>query len=94
MTDVPAKLMIQVLDTLERVECQYWACDGPTLEPVAMVTCHRCATLALVRVTFGEPPRRADEMTAEEAMEARHAATMREDTMRDDGSSVIIRMTL
>lgn len=60
-----------VLDTLERTECVFWACDGPTLEPVDMVTCYRCATLAQVRHAFGLVPREPDEMTCSEAIDER-----------------------
>lgn len=50
------QLLAEVRDTLERVGCQFWACQGPTLEPVDMVTCFRCVTLAKVRAALGERP--------------------------------------
>lgn len=65
-------LLAGLIDTLEQVGCQFWACDGPTLEPVPMVTCHVCGELALVRVAAGRPPRRADELTCGERTERRH----------------------
>ena len=46
---VDVELLREVIDTLERVGCQFDHCDGPTLEPVDMITCHACATLARVR---------------------------------------------
>lgn len=48
-------LIAEALDSLERAGCQFWACDGPTLEPVDMLTCHRCATVAKLRVAIGRP---------------------------------------
>jgi hypothetical protein len=46
---VPADLWADVCESLERVGCQFWACEGPTLTPTPMVTCHACATLARVQ---------------------------------------------
>ncbi len=46
---IPATLLTEAIETLEQVGCQFAHCDGPTLEPVDMVTCHACATLAKLR---------------------------------------------
>lgn len=46
-------LLRRVLETLERAGCQFWACEGPTLEPIDMVTCHACHTVALVSARLG-----------------------------------------
>lgn len=35
----------EVVETLERVGCQFWACDGPYKRPVHMKTCYVCETL-------------------------------------------------
>jgi hypothetical protein len=43
---VTDELLALAVDALERVDCQFWACEGPTLEPIPMVTCFRCSTLA------------------------------------------------
>lgn len=40
-----ADLLADVIDTLERVGCQFDHCDGPTPTPVPMITCHVCALL-------------------------------------------------
>ncbi len=51
-----AALLAEVAGALEQVGCQFFACDGPTLEPVDMVTCFVCDLLARVRVAIGQPP--------------------------------------
>ncbi|WP_157528749.1 hypothetical protein [Nocardia sp. NRRL S-836] len=51
---VDAELLREVIDTLERVGCQFDFCRGPTLEPVPMITCCACATLACVRARVNE----------------------------------------
>lgn len=66
-------LLAETIETLERVGCQFWACDGPTLEPVDMKTCYACETLAKLRVAAGRPARTSDDLTAEEAIELRQA---------------------
>jgi len=70
-------LLDEVIDTLERVDCQYKFCDGPTLTPVDMITCYRCETLAKVRHAAGRPSRLESELTADEARAIRDAAYMR-----------------
>jgi hypothetical protein len=49
---VSAMVMAEIVDTLERVGCQYWACNGPDTEPVDMQTCYRCSTLWDLRQTL------------------------------------------
>lgn len=49
MGDVPAALLDEAIETLERLGCQFGFCDGPTLEPVDMKTCYACGTLAKLR---------------------------------------------
>jgi hypothetical protein len=51
-----ADLLTEALDSLERAGCQFWHCEGPTLEPVDMSTCHRCVAVAQLRVRLGQPP--------------------------------------
>ncbi|GLZ62838.1 hypothetical protein [Micromonospora sp. NBRC 107095] len=46
---IDSELLDDTIDVLERVGCQFWACDGPTLEPVDMKTCAACALLARLR---------------------------------------------
>lgn len=45
-TRVPNTVLADVVDSLERVGCQFNHCTGPTSEPVDMSTCHRCHVLA------------------------------------------------
>lgn len=71
------QLLLDTVESLEQVGCQWAMCDGPTLEPVDMVTCHVCALLARVRVAVGQRPRRADELTASQREAERRAAYMR-----------------
>jgi hypothetical protein len=59
-----AALIEEALDSLERVGCQFWACEGPATEPVDMVTCHVCATVAKLRVAIGRPASDPAEMEA------------------------------
>ncbi len=42
-------LLVDVVDSLEHVGCQFDHCTGPTLQPVDMRTCHRCEVLERVR---------------------------------------------
>ena len=51
--DSDLALLRESLQTLERTPCQFWACQGPTLQPIDMVTCYRCATLAKLQQRFG-----------------------------------------
>jgi hypothetical protein len=55
---VDLALVAEIEETLQRVGCQYEFCEGPTLEPDAMVTCYRCVTLAQVRSLTCQPVRR------------------------------------
>lgn len=48
-----ATLLRESMRVLERTPCQFWACQGPTLQPIAMVTCFRCAMLAKLQQRFG-----------------------------------------
>jgi len=54
MTPVEDELLADAIDSLERVGCQFWACEGPTLTPVPMKTCHRCDVLARLRAAAGD----------------------------------------
>jgi hypothetical protein len=53
MTD--EQLLTESVEILEHVGCQFWACEGPTLEPIEMTTCGRCLTLARLRQRLGLP---------------------------------------
>lgn len=44
-------LTAEMIETLERIGCQFFACEGPTLNPIDMVTCHVCSLLARLRET-------------------------------------------
>ncbi len=46
MTEELRELLAAAIASLERCGCQFWACEGETLNPIDMVTCHRCAALA------------------------------------------------
>ena len=35
----------EIIDILERVGCQFWACEGPGRRIEDMVTCIRCSVL-------------------------------------------------
>lgn len=48
-----ADLLADALDALERAGCQFFACGGPTLEPIGMVTCYRCVEVARLRERLG-----------------------------------------
>lgn len=54
VVQVPADLWADIRGSLEQSGCQFWACEGPTLQPIDMVTCHTCATLARVRALTGD----------------------------------------
>lgn len=69
--EVTEALLLEAIDALERVGCQFDMCDGPTLEPVSMSTCYLCETLAKIRAAVGRPPRSGDEMTAAQRIEDR-----------------------
>ena len=49
MIQLSRGLLNEIVDSLARAGCQFWACEGPTLEPIDMKTCHRCETLAKVQ---------------------------------------------
>ena len=51
------QLLEDALDSLERTGCQFFACEGPTLPPIDMVTCHVCALIARLRRRLGRRPR-------------------------------------
>jgi hypothetical protein len=76
------ELIIESIETLERLGCQFEFCNGPTLEPEPMVTCFSCALLARLRVAVGQSPRRDDELTFEEAWRACDAREMARATGR------------
>lgn len=50
-----ANMLAEALEALERVGCQFWACDGPSLEPVDMKTCHVCRLTARLQQRLGRP---------------------------------------
>lgn len=70
-TEINQSLLVEAIETLERVGCQFDFCDGPTLDPVPMGTCYLCETLAKLRVAVGQHPRHPDEMTASERVDDR-----------------------
>lgn len=47
-------LFEDVLDVLQRIDCLFWACEGPTLRPIPMVTCCRCNLLAKLSKRLGK----------------------------------------
>lgn len=65
-TQIDTATLAEAIETLERVGCQYNFCGGPTMQPVDMVTCFACETLAKLRVAAGRPPRTDDEQTWQE----------------------------
>ncbi len=40
------------LSVLEDMPCQFWACEGPDVEPEAMVTCYVCRALHDLRAAL------------------------------------------
>lgn len=87
-----AGLVAEALASLERVGCQFDHCDGPTLEPVNMVTCHVCETIARLRAALGRPARLPEEQTAAERIAERDAAYLRRATARTSAGVVTIGM--
>jgi hypothetical protein len=79
---IPQELLLDAVDALDRLDCQFFACNGPTLEPEDMVTCFRCSTLAQLRAAAGQPPRRSDELSATERIRTRDEEYMRPATGR------------
>lgn len=69
----PRELLTESVDALERLGCQFQFCDGPTLEPIDMVTCYRCDLLARLRAAIGRPPRLPGEETSMERITRRDA---------------------
>lgn len=45
-------LLAESLEVLERTPCAFWACKGPTLRPIDMVTCIRCELVAKLQKRF------------------------------------------
>ena len=66
VVEISSALLAETIEALELLGCQFEFCDGPTLEPVDMVTCYACRLLAQLRVLAGQAPRRDDEMTCEQ----------------------------
>jgi hypothetical protein len=57
------ELLEESLDALARMECQFFACDGPTLRPIHMVTCFRCELVARLAARLGCYRKRAERGT-------------------------------
>ena len=38
-------LVSEIIECLDRVPCQFWACEGPDEPPKDMITCHVCQML-------------------------------------------------
>lgn len=55
MLALPAGVVLAALVSLREVGCQFDMCQGPTLTPIDMVTCHRCAALAQLEHATGLP---------------------------------------
>lgn len=53
--EMPADLLAAAIEALEQAGCQFFACEGETLTPIDMVTCHCCATLARLRSLTARP---------------------------------------
>lgn len=53
-----AKLLDDALDNLERCDCSFWACDGPT-RPQHMVTCTKCWAMRMVATVLASLQARA-----------------------------------
>lgn len=43
------KALAEALESLEHIECQFFACPGPDEPFEDMATCHRCATIQMIR---------------------------------------------
>jgi hypothetical protein len=48
------KIVQELVEALERCECQFWACPGPFTEPEDMKTCFRCDALWYYQATANE----------------------------------------
>lgn len=70
MTEVESHeviLLNECWDVLERTECMFSMCEGPTIHPIDCVTCIRCKLVAKLRQYFGEPTEeRFEELTSME----------------------------
>lgn len=53
MLAIPAGVVLAALVSLQDVGCQFDMCQGPTLEPIDMVTCSRCIALAQLEDATG-----------------------------------------
>ena len=52
---------------LERIDCMFPHCEGPTIHPIDCVTCIRCELLARLRQYFRKPTEeRFEELTSME----------------------------
>jgi hypothetical protein len=60
-TTADLRYLRESLETLERVDCQFWACKGPTLHPIPMTTCQVCSLIARLRRRLGLPIRQGIE---------------------------------
>lgn len=44
--------LADALNTLERIDCQFWACEGPDVPPEDMITCIRCQSITTTRAAL------------------------------------------
>ena len=50
MVQIPADLFEDLVDTLNRVGCQFWACEGPDAPFEQMKTCIVCDLIVRIRM--------------------------------------------
>lgn len=43
--EISLDIFKDMIETINRAGCQFWACDGYKKEPEAMKTCYRCDTI-------------------------------------------------
>lgn len=85
-------LLQSALESLERTGCQFFACDGPTLEPIDMATCHRCATVAQLRQRLALPIIHLEETTEyADALRLREEASWGHHTITISSALMIVR---
>ena len=44
----------ELLAWAESQDCVFWACQGPDVRPVSMITCSKCQQVHEIRATIGE----------------------------------------
>ncbi len=46
--EVSIEVIEDAIAALVSAGCQFWACKGPTLNPIPMITCNACAAVGVL----------------------------------------------